>query len=61
MDPKGDSYTYRVIGVLTEFVPFEETWINVNFRYANRAVSNSGYSVVVPMDFVLETVKMISR
>ena len=47
---------YRVIGVVSQFVPFIETWINLNQRYTNSTMSNSGYSIAVPMDPVLELV-----
>lgn len=48
---------YRIIGVVSEFVPFAETWINIVHGNSNTTLSNSGYSVVTPMDFVLELIK----
>jgi hypothetical protein len=36
---------YRAIGLITNFVPYEMNW-----------VQNSGYSIVVPMDFVEELI-----
>jgi hypothetical protein len=48
---------FRVIGVVREFVPFEEKWINWPHGYANRNITNSGYAIATPMDFVLELVK----
>lgn len=49
--------TYRVIGVMSAFVPFADTWKNEHFNYVNTTLQNSGYSVVTPMDFVLELIK----
>jgi hypothetical protein len=49
--------TFNVIGVVSQFVPFEEKSINYPITYQNIKVSNSGYTIVVPMDFVLELVK----
>ena len=51
------SKKFRVIGVMSEFVPFADTWENQHFHYLNTTLQNSGYSVVTPMDFVLDLVK----
>lgn len=48
---------FRVIGVVREFVPFEERWLNLPHGYLNRSLTNSGYAIATPMDFVLELVK----
>lgn len=47
---------YRLIGVLSEFIPFAQEWINIKFGLMNREISNSGYSVATPMDPVLELI-----
>ena len=47
---------FRVIGVVSQFVPFAETWVNVTHKYQNLTVSNSGYAVAVSMDPVLELI-----
>jgi hypothetical protein len=52
------SAKFRVIGVVREFVPFEEKWVNVPHGYLNRNLTNSGYTIATPMDFVLELVKI---
>lgn len=54
---KGLGYEFNVIGVVSEFIPFAETWINETQRYSNINISNSGYSVCVSMDVVLEMLK----
>lgn len=41
---------YRAIGLVTNFVPYQEKWFQ-----------NSGYSVVVPMDFVEELIALGNR
>lgn len=46
--------SYLLIGVVSEFVPFIDLWENKNMKYTNISVSNSGYSVIVPIDFVLD-------
>lgn len=47
---------FQVIGVVSQFVPFAETWVNITHRYQNLNLSNSGYTVAVPMDPVLELI-----
>lgn len=47
---------YHVIGVVTEFVPFCEELYNKQHGYTNISIENSGYSVAIPMDVVLELV-----
>ncbi len=46
--------SYSAIGIATEFVPFIENWVNSQMGYTNTTVSNSGYSIVEPMDVILE-------
>jgi hypothetical protein len=57
VEQDGLNIKYRVIGVVSEFVPFADTWLNTRGRYTNTTLLNSGYSVVTPMDFVLELIK----
>ena len=45
---------YRMIGVISQFVPFKEIWHNKTYNVSHREFSNSGYSVITPMDAVLE-------
>ena len=45
-----------VIGVVSEFIPFEEVWYNLKHKYTNSSIENSGYSVVVPMDVVFDLI-----
>ena len=48
---------FNAIGVVSQFVPFEEKSVNYPITYQNVNIRNSGYTVVTPMDFVLELVK----
>lgn len=57
LDRSGFGVTLKIIGVVRAFVPFAETSLNLQFNYTNTNISNSGYSIVTPMDFVLELVK----
>jgi Trypsin-like peptidase domain len=57
IDREGLGAHFTVIGVVSQFVPFEEKSINYPISYQNVNISNSGYTIVMPMDFVLELVK----
>lgn len=54
------SKTFRVVGVVTDFIPTVETWTNTPYRYENHTIGNSGYSVAVSMDAVLELISGFS-
>ena len=45
---------YLIIGLVSEWVPFAEEWLNTTQGYSNLNLSNSGYSVAVPMDAIYE-------
>jgi V8-like Glu-specific endopeptidase len=51
-----DGRSFQVIGVVSQFVPFAETWVNITHKYKNLTISNSGYTVAVSMDPVLELI-----
>ena len=57
VDHTGFQTTIKVIGVVSQFVPFAERSMNYPIQYQNVNISNSGYTIVTPMDFVLELVK----
>jgi hypothetical protein len=46
-----------LVGIVSEFVPFEEKWINDKYGYANVEYSNSGYSIIAPIEIMLELIK----
>lgn len=56
VEEEGFQRKYRVIGVVSQFVPVAETWFNMTHRYTNTNISNSGYAIAIPMDFVLELI-----
>jgi uncharacterized protein (DUF39 family) len=49
----GNIIQLAVIGIVTECVPFAETWENRQFGYSNHTISNSGYSIAEPIDAIL--------
>jgi S1-C subfamily serine protease len=59
VEEEGFELKFRVIGVVSQFVPIAETWLNTLFGYTNLSISNSGYSVATPIDFVVEIINEI--
>ena len=57
MDHEGLGIHFRLIGIVTQFIAFADTWRNEHFNYVNTTLMNSGYSLVVPIDFALELTK----
>jgi len=53
----GPNTKFRLIGIVSEFVPFEEKWINDKYGYANVEYSNSGYSIIAPIEIMLDLIK----
>lgn len=42
---------YKLIGIITQFIPFEQKWINNKIKgLVNTEISNSGYSVATPFE-----------
>jgi len=47
---------FKIIGVVSQYIPICETWKNQLFDYENKKLLNSGYSVAVAMDYVFELI-----
>ena len=46
----------HLIGIVIEFIPLVEQWENKNYRFFNTEWDNSGYSVVVPIEYALKLI-----
>lgn len=44
---------FKIIGVVSQYVPFVERLQSMQMRYVNLNYENSGYSVIVPTDSIL--------
>ena len=55
IDRQGFGASLKVVGVISQYVPFVQTGGSQTFIM--QLASNSGYSIATPMDFVLELVK----
>jgi hypothetical protein len=43
-----------IVGVVSQFIPFEDVWISQRYKLPNVSWSNSGYAIVEPIDFVID-------
>jgi hypothetical protein len=55
-NPSAFDKSFWIVGIVAQFVPFEEIMENRTYRYGYVQISNSGYSIVVPSDYILETI-----
>ena len=56
VEQEGLNYRHKVIGVVSEFVPFVQEWVNRSNGLINTEFYNSGYSIAVAMDNVFEII-----
>jgi hypothetical protein len=54
--PSFGTTQYRIIGLVSGFVPFQEEWENKTMKYSHVIKSNSGYTVIEPIDTALKLV-----
>ena len=54
--PEFGTTRFQIIGLVSGFIPFQEEWENKTMRYSHVLKSNSGYTVVEPIDFALDLV-----
>lgn len=47
---------YEIVGIVSQFIPFDEVWVNKKLGAPNLFYSNSGYSIVEPIDAILELI-----
>lgn len=52
---------YKIIGVVSQFIPFVQRWRNDRDRIDHIEYLNSGYSVATSMDMVLEIIDKIEN
>lgn len=45
---------FKIIGIVKEFIPFTQKWYNIRYGTSYAEITNSGYTVVVSMDYVNE-------
>ncbi|EGR1752549.1 trypsin-like peptidase domain-containing protein [Vibrio parahaemolyticus] len=55
LEPDG---TFNLIGIVSQFVPVEDSWRNESFGLVNVQWSNSGYSIAEPYDAVQSVINL---
>lgn len=53
----GFKWEYNLIGLVVQFIPYEEQWINIKSGLVSTDRFNSGYSVAISGDKILELIK----
>ncbi|RIJ42486.1 S1 family peptidase [Pontibacter oryzae] len=53
----GEDGYFRVIGLVSHYIPYETTWYNNRERIQHVDISNSGFSVCVPFDKITELIE----
>ncbi len=56
IEQDGTKFYHKVIGIVSQFIPFVQEWVNQSNGLVNTEFINSGYSVAVSMDKVFETI-----
>ena len=56
VEREGNTSHHKVIGVVSQFIPFVQDWVNKSNGLVNTEFTNSGYSVAVSIDKVFETI-----
>lgn len=46
----------ELIGIISQFIPLEEKWKSLNYGMTNIEWDNSGYSVIVPIDYAIDLI-----
>ncbi len=54
---RGEDGYYRVIGIVSQYIPYETTWYNNREKIENVEIANSGFSVCVPFDKITELIE----
>lgn len=52
----GLAIEYTLIGIVIEYIPYEEQWINTKSGQISADIYNSDYSVAIPADYILELI-----
>ncbi|MVM33602.1 hypothetical protein GO755_26425 [Spirosoma sp. HMF4905] len=54
---QGEDGYFRVIGLVSQYIPYETIWYNNRERIKNVEIANSGFSVCVPFDKITELIE----
>lgn len=54
---KGEDGFFRVIGIVSEYIPYKTEWYNSREKIKNIEISNSGFSVCIPFDSITKLIE----
>lgn len=52
---------FQLIGIVVEYIPEVTEWVNTKYGISNAEISNSGYSVVIPADYIAQLIDAIIK
>jgi len=50
------NHTLQIVGIISQYVPYQQTWINYRDQITNVEHMNSGYSIATTIDDMLELI-----
>ncbi|TPD69763.1 trypsin-like peptidase domain-containing protein [Flavobacterium microcysteis] len=54
---QGEDGCFCVIGIVSQYIPYETEWYNSREKIKNTEVANSGFSVCIPFDSITELIE----
>lgn len=52
---------FLLIGIVTEYIPYIDTWVNKNTLIENIQTTNSGYSIITSIEYALNLMNLFSK
>lgn len=49
----------KLIGIVSRYIPFKQEWVNYRDNLVNAEFVNSGYTVVMSTDLIIQTIELI--
>ena len=58
-DNKLNNFQFKLIGLISEYIPYDDILYDNKMNPRSVDYKNSGYSVIIPLDFILPVIKKI--
>lgn len=58
---EGISWQFKLVGLVSSFIPLEEAWVNPSYGIKNVEFANSGYSVIIPIEKAMNQIDVIRK
>lgn len=56
---EGGNHDVKLIGIVSRYIPFKQEWVNYRDNLVNAEYVNSGYTVVMSTDLIIQTIELI--